>query len=178
MRHCCRTTRRNVRWLSRLSALELLGTICGLFPIPDTGVAVMRRTLRVMTTRDLETIESFFDRYTGYLSDGDIDGLADIYNYPALAVSPRGVLAVTEPQQTRDFFGEGQQYYRSRGIQSVRAKDIVTDIEANGIWVGHLLLENLDDADNPVGVERNAYQVVVDRDGRRRIAVTTPLDGV
>lgn len=150
----------------------------GFCPIPDTGVAVMRRTLLGMTHTELETIDAFFARYTGYLSDGDVGGLAEIYNYPALAVSPRGCLAVTEPEQTRDFFSQGQQYYRSRGIQSVRAKDIVTEIEANGIWVGHLVLENLDDSGMPVGEERNAYQVVVDSGGNRRIAVTTPLDGV
>ncbi|MFC8180794.1 hypothetical protein ACFULT_18135 [Rhodococcus sp. NPDC057297] len=131
-----------------------------------------------MTTTSTESIEDFFDRYTGYLSSGDIDALADIYHYPALAVSPRGCLAVTDPQQTRDFFSQGQQFYRSRGIQGVRAKDIVTDIEGNGIWVGHLLLENLDADGRPVGVERNAYQIVLDADGARRIAVTTPLDGV
>jgi len=131
-----------------------------------------------MTSTSTESIEDFFDRYTGYLSSGDIDALADIYHYPALAVSPRGCLAVTDPQQTRDFFSQGQQFYRSRGIQGVRAKDIVTDIEGNGIWVGHLLLENLDSGGNSVGVERNAYQIVLDADGARRIAVTTPLDGV
>lgn len=130
------------------------------------------------TVERMETIDAFFARYTGYLSDGDIDGLADIYHYPALAVSPRGCLAVTDPQQTRDFFSQGQQFYRSRGIQSVRAKDIVTDIEVDTIWVGHLLLENFDDGGVSVGVERNAYQVVVGQDGRRRIAVTTPLDGM
>ncbi|WP_089251183.1 hypothetical protein [Rhodococcoides kyotonense] len=131
-----------------------------------------------MAHNERETIDDFFARYTGYLSDGDISGLADIYNYPALAVSPRGCLAVTDPQQTRDFFTQGQQFYRSRGIHAVRAKDIVTDIEVGGIWVGHLVLENLDAAGEPVGVERNAYQVVIDAGGRRRIAVTTPLDGV
>jgi ketosteroid isomerase-like protein len=131
-----------------------------------------------MTSTSTESIEDFFDRYTGYLSSGDIDALADIYHYPALAVSPRGCLAVTDPQQTRDFFSQGRQFYRSRGIQGVRAKDIVTDIEGNGIWVGHLLLENLDADGRPVGVERNAYQIVLDADGASRIAVTTPLDGV
>jgi hypothetical protein len=138
----------------------------------------MRRTLLGMTHTELESIDSFFARYTGYLSDGNLDGLADIYNYPALAVSPRGCMAVTDPQQTRDFFSQGQQFYRSRGIASVRAKDIVTDIEVGTIWVGHLLLENFDDDGTSVGVERNAYQVVLGEDGRRRIAVTTPLDGV
>src|SRR3712207_955863 len=123
-----------------------------------------------------ESIEDFFARYTGYLTDGDIEGLAAIYNYPALAVTARGCLAITEPQQSRDFFTQGQAYYRSRAIQGVRARDIITDVEVPGIWVGRLVLENLDGAGSPVGQERNAYQVVTAPDGTRRIAVSTPLD--
>jgi hypothetical protein len=123
-----------------------------------------------------ESIEEFFARYTGYLTDGDIEGLAGIYNYPALAVTAMGCLAITEPQQSRDFFTQGQDFYRSRQIQGVRARDIVTDVEVPGVWVGRLVLENLDDAGSPVGRERNAYQVVTAPDGTRRIAVSTPLD--
>ena len=82
-----------------------------------------------------ESIEDFFARYTGYLTDGDIEGLADIYNYPALAVTAMGCLAITEPQQSRDFFSQGQQFYRSRQIQGVRARDIVTDVELPAITV-------------------------------------------
>jgi hypothetical protein len=123
-----------------------------------------------------ETIEKFFARYTGYLTKGNIEGLAEIYNYPALAVTAMGCLAITEPQQSRDFFNQGQELYRSRQIQGVRARDIVTEIEVPGIWVGHLILENLDQSGSPVGQERNAYQVVTLADGTRRIAVSTPLD--
>jgi hypothetical protein len=123
-----------------------------------------------------ESIEDFFARYTGYLTDGDIEGLAGIYNYPALAVTAMGCLAITEPQQSRDFFTQGQHFYRSRGIQGVRARDVVTDVEVPGIWVGRLVLENLDEAGVPVGREHNAYQVVTAPDGTRRIAVSTPLD--
>lgn len=123
-----------------------------------------------------ESIEDFFARYTRYLAEGNIEGLASIYNYPALAVTAMGCQAITEPQQTRDFFSQGQDFYRSRQIQGVRARDIVTDVEVPGIWVGHLVLENLDKSGSPVGQERNAYQVVTLLDGTRRIAVSTPLD--
>jgi hypothetical protein len=123
-----------------------------------------------------ETIEKFFGRYTKYLSEGNLEGLVSIYNYPALAVTAMGCLAITEPQQSRDFFSQGQNFYRSREIHGVRARDIVTEIEVPGIWVGHLVLENLDFSGNPVGEERNAYQVVTLPDGTRRIAVSTPLD--
>ena len=80
-----------------------------------------------------ESIEDFFARYTGYLTEGDIEGLANIYNYPALAVTAMGCQAITEPQQSRDFFSQGQDFYRSRQIHGVRARDIVTDIEVPGI---------------------------------------------
>ena len=123
-----------------------------------------------------ESIEDFFARYTRYLTDGDIEGLAAIYNYPALAVTAMGCLAITEPQQSRDFFSQGQNFYRSRQIHGVRARDIVTDVEVPGIWVGRLVLENLDQSGSPAGQERNAYQVVTLPDGTRRIAVSTPLD--
>src|SRR5688572_17489405 len=82
-----------------------------------------------------ESIEDFFARYTGYLSDGNINGLAEIYNYPALAVTAMGCLAITEPQQSREFFSQGQKFYRSHNIHGVRARDIVTDVEVPGIWV-------------------------------------------
>ena len=123
-----------------------------------------------------ESIETFFARYTGYLTAGDIEGLAGSYNYPALAVTAMGCLAITEPQQSRDFFSQGQQFYRSRQIQGVQARDIVTDVEVPGIWVGRLVLENLDEDNSPVSQEHNAYQVVTATDGTRRIAVSTPLD--
>jgi len=126
--------------------------------------------------RALEPIEDFFARYTGYLTAGDVEALVAIYNYPALAVTARGCLAITDPQQSRDFFTQGQTFYRSRGIQGVRAREIVTDVEVPGIWVGRLVLQNLDAGGAPVGQERNAYQVVTLADGTRRIAVSTPLD--
>jgi hypothetical protein len=123
-----------------------------------------------------ESIEDFFARYTKYLTEGNFDGLADIYNYPALAVTAVGCQAITEPQQTRDFFNQGREFYLSHQIHGVRARDIVTEVEVPGIWVGHLVLENLDRSGSPVGQERNAYQVVTLPGGTRRIAVTTPLD--
>jgi len=52
----------------------------------------------------------------------------------------------------------------------------VTDVEVPGIWIGRLVLENLDESGAPVGIEHNAYQVVTIEDGTRRIAVSTPLD--
>ena len=123
-----------------------------------------------------ESIEDFFARYTSYLTAGDIEGLADVYNYPSLAVTAMGCLAITDPQQSRDFFTQGQEFYRSRGIQGVRARDIVTDIEVPGIWVGRLVLENLDGSGATRDLERNAYQLITAADGKRRIAVSTPLD--
>lgn len=123
-----------------------------------------------------ESIEDFFARYTKYLTDGNIDGLAEIYNYPSLAVSGSNCLAITDPKQTREFFKQGRERYHAQDIQGVQARDIVTEIEGSGVWVGHLILENQDKSGKAVGEERNAYQVITLSDGTRRIAVSTPLD--
>jgi hypothetical protein len=128
------------------------------------------------TTDAVETIEEFFARYTRYLTEGNFEGLAEIYNYPALAVTAMGCQAITEPEQTRAFFKQGRDFYLSHQIHGVRARDIVTEVEVPGIWVGHLILENLDESGSSVGQEHNAYQVVTLPDGSRRIAVSTPLD--
>jgi hypothetical protein len=128
------------------------------------------------TTPTPEPVEHFFDRYTDYLTTGDLDGLADSYSYPSLAVSAAGCLAISDPDQTRGFFEQNRRSYLGRGIHAVRARDVVTDVETPAIWVGRLELENLDDDGRPVGRERNAYQLVTGEDGTRRIAVTTPLD--
>jgi hypothetical protein len=147
-------------------------------PIPAAGAAALNRSVEHMEAvpTATESIEDFFARYTGYLTTGNTEGLAASYNYPSLAVTAMGCLAITDPQQSRDFFTQGQDFYRSRGIQGVRARDIVTDVEVPGIWVGRLVLENLDGNGTPAGIERNAYQVVTATDGTRRIAVSTPLD--
>jgi hypothetical protein len=147
-------------------------------PIPATGAAALNPSVDHMehVPTATESIEDFFTRYTGYLTVGDIDGLAAIYNYPSLAVTAMGCLAITEPQQSRNFFTQGQHFYRSRGIEGVRARDIVTDVEVPGIWVGRIVLENLDGNGAPAGLEHNAYQLITVQDGTRRIAVSTPLD--
>ena len=92
------------------------------------------------------------------------------------AVTAIGCLAITDPRQSREFFTDNRKRYHERHIFGVRARDIITEIEVPGIWVGHLVLENLDESDTPVGQERNAYQVVTLSNGMRRIAVSTPLD--
>ena len=147
-------------------------------PIPAAGAAELDRSVDHMepVPSATESIEDFFARYTGHLTAGDIEALAAVYNYPSLAVTAMGCLAITDPQQSRDFFSQGQHFYRSRGIQGVHARDIMTDAEVPGIWVGRLVLENLDERGAAVSLERNAYQVVTAADGTRRIAVSTPMD--
>ena len=120
-------------------------------------------------------LDDFFDRYGRALSTIDLDGLADCYHYPSLAVSRSGCLAVTDPQQTRQFFAANGARYHDRGIRAVRIGDLQPAYASEDLWVGLAVLHNLDADGQEVGVEHNAYQLVRTPAGWR-IAVTTPLD--
>ena len=127
------------------------------------------------TDTDDETVAGFFDRYATALSAVDLDALAECYAYPSLAVSRAGTLAISEPDQTRAFFGENAERYTTAGITGVRIRNLRPAYDHDGLWVGLADLENLDSDGQHVGTELNAYQLVL-RDGRWAIAVTTPLD--
>lgn len=123
-----------------------------------------------------ETATTALTRYADHLTGSDLDGLADDYAYPALAVSPDGLLVITDPDMVRQFFAAGGEAYRARGIDAVVPGEVHTEIEGRNLWVGHVVWHNLDDAGQVVGTEHNAYQLITGPDGHRRIAVTTPLD--
>ena len=125
-------------------------------------------------TRD-ETVADFFERYATALSAVDLDGLAECYAYPSLAVSRAGTLAITEPDATRAFFHENAKRYASAGITGVRIRHLRPAYDHEGLWVGLADLENLDSDRQHVGTELNAYELTF-RDGRWAIAVTSPLD--
>jgi hypothetical protein len=127
-----------------------------------------------------ESPAEFFDRYAVALSAVDLDALAGCYHYPSLAVSRFGCLAITDPEQTRQFFAQNSAGYRRRGIAAVRIGNLSPSHDHDGLWVGLAELENRDadgsPVDGPDRLEHNAYQLVRGSDGRWRIAVTTPLD--
>lgn len=120
-------------------------------------------------------VQEFFDHYANALSSIDLDALADCYHYPSLAVTRMGCQAITDPEQTRQFFqANGQQYY-DQGIVAVQIVGLQPGYDERGLWIGQAELQNLDDSGRQVGVEHNAYQLVKTVQGWR-IAVTTPLD--
>ena len=89
---------------------QSLGPYGEITRIPAAGLAASDRSVdRMQTvTTAAESIEDFFARYTGYLTAGDIEGLAAAYNYPSLAVTAMGA----SPSPTRS----------SRATSSPRAR--------------------------------------------------------
>jgi hypothetical protein len=60
--------------------------------ISASDLTALERSVGSMqtVTAATESIDDFFARYTGYLTDGNIEGLAAVYNYPSLAVTAMG----------------------------------------------------------------------------------------
>lgn len=123
----------------------------------------------------MNEIQTFFDTYARALSDIDLDTLAELYDYPSLAVTRQASLAIVDAGQTREFFAVNGRRYKDQGIEAVRIVDPQPSYHERGLWVGLAVLENLDASGTVVGVEHNAY-VLVDRGPGWRIAVTSPLD--
>lgn len=122
-----------------------------------------------------DTVSSFFDRYATALMEVDLDTLAECYNYPSLAVSPMGCLAIPNAEMTREFFHGNAEQYRELGVMGVRIANLRPSHADDGVWIGLADLENLDADGNVVGVELNAYQLVHRGDAGWAIAVSTPL---
>ena len=120
-------------------------------------------------------VTAFFEAYARALSENDLDALADCYHYPSLAVTRLGCQAIDSPDTTRDFFAQNARAYHERDIHAVRIARVRATYDQDGLWVGFADLENVSDAAGLVGVEHNAYQLVL-VDEHWRIAVTTPLD--
>lgn len=114
---------------------------------------------------NIETIEAFLARYAENMTKGDFDAIAKMYNYPALAVTAQGCLAIESEEQTRNFFKQNREFYFSRGITAIDITDIQTDAGTPGLWVGRALLVNLNDKGERVGIEHNAYQIVALENG-------------
>ena len=118
------------------------------------------------TTTD--NANAFFDTYAAALLDRDEAAMADLYAIPSLIVFPGNLIAVTDKQQTEEFFASSWEQYE--GVDRVE-RDLKVMAETAGVvWVDITWYYGGEPR------ERFCYQLV-EVDDTHRVAVLTPFTG-
>ena len=72
-------------------------------------------------------IRAFLERYGHAMTSGDVQTLSEMWAYPSLVVGEQMSMAVTSPEQVRDFFGKAKEQYNRQGI--VHAHPVLEGLE-------------------------------------------------
>lgn len=111
--------------------------------------------------------DTFFATYRRALLDRDAHAIADHYAVPALIEFPGQAIAVTDAQQTLDFFASAVGQYE--GVHDTKAEIAVIAQTGHAVWADVAWYHDGERA------ERFVYQLV-DTDKGWKIAVLTPLE--
>lgn len=110
----------------------------------------------------------FFDGYARALLDRDAKSISNFYAVPALIEFPEQAIAVSDANQTEEFFASAFGQYE--GVTTTEAVVEVVAATSHSIWAD-VTWNHHGGASN----ERNMYQLVRTGDDWK-IAVLTPLD--
>lgn len=131
----------------------------------DTGLAWFGSNVGTMTTTH-DAISDFFTAYTKALLARDAQAVAAMYTVPSLIVSPGHSIAVSDEQQTADFFtGAWGQY---DGVNEIVAETTVIAQAPGSVWVDVAFTYG------GAARERFCYQLVPNKSAYQ-IAVLTPM---
>lgn len=61
-------------------------------------------------------VREFLEDYGQALSNGKVDQLANMWSYPSLVVGEQMLMAVTSPDQVRNFFAQARKQHNRQGI--------------------------------------------------------------
>jgi hypothetical protein len=79
----------------------------------------MKATLEDVIMNE-DQIRQFLDNYGQALSAGDLDGVAECWDIPALVLSDEGAISVSNSDQIKQFFARAAEGYRSQGLVATR----------------------------------------------------------
>lgn len=65
-------------------------------------------------------IRYFLERYGKAMANGDVEALAEMWAYPSLVVGEQMSMAVTSPEQVKEFFANAKEQYNRQGIEHTR----------------------------------------------------------
>ncbi len=122
---------------------------------------------------DLDDAEvgEFLTRYGQALSAGDVQTIADLWNYPALVLSDEGLRAVSGREEVETFFEGSKADYAARGIESTRPDIVRLEWVTDRIALVDVRWPCLDERGLERGEEWGTYTLRVDDDGHLKLCV-------
>jgi hypothetical protein len=122
---------------------------------------------------DLEDAEvgEFLIRYGRALSAGDVQVIADLWNYPALVLSDEGLRAVSGREEVETFFTAAKADYAARGVASTRPDIVRLEWVTDRIAVVDVRWPCLDERGLERGEEWGTYTLRVDDNGDLKLCV-------
>lgn len=123
---------------------------------------------------DESHIREFLERLGRALSSGDLDGVVDCWEVPALVLSDEGVVPVTGLGEVRGFFAGAAEWYRSQGLVTTRPEAIRVERLSEKLSAVDVRWPGFDAEGIRKATERSYYILRAGEDGRPhiRLAVT------
>jgi len=114
-------------------------------------------------------VQGVFDEMAHALLLRDGDGVAAMYDVPALIISDDGVHAVSSSEEAAKFFGSAKDEYNALGVVDMRPD--VIDLERIGakLYVATVRWPHLDASGREVASESSDYTLRRDDKGRLKI---------
>jgi hypothetical protein len=121
-----------------------------------------------------DQIKDMLERLGTALSAGDLAGVSNCWELPALVLSDEGAIAITEARQIEEFFGQAIGWYQSQGMTSTRPELKRVDPMTDRLVGVDVRWPAFDDSGNEIFSEVSHYilYLVADEQIRLRVAMT------
>jgi hypothetical protein len=120
---------------------------------------------------DEDKIRSLLEQVGTALSTGDLPGIANCWEVPALVLSNEGAIAVSEAGEIEKFFVQATEWYHSQGLMSTRPELERVEILSENLASVDARWPSFDAAGDEKYSERSHYIVQIGKDGQARIRV-------
>jgi hypothetical protein len=118
-----------------------------------------------------EQIRRCLDRIGQALSAGDLRGIADCWEVPALVLSDEGAITITEASEIESFFTRAVEWYRSQGLMATRPELERVEPLSEKLTAVDVRWPTFDAAGTEKASERSHYILRLGEDGQQRIQV-------
>lgn len=122
-------------------------------------------------------VHCFLDDYGQALSTGDIPGIVNCWDVPALVLSDQGASMVSEVAEIEQFFAGAIEWYRAQGMVATKLSSVeitrlsVLLVSVDAHW------SVIDDTGSERPGEHSHYILSLSDDGLPRIRVAIALTG-